>query len=78
MTPGEQYLADSLRPCPHCGKPPTVTVISYRDERSLELDTEWLTCVYMGQHYYRIECCAMIEGTDWSELSPRWNRRLSP
>lgn len=75
MNPSEQYLADSLRPCPHCGKAPTVEVISYQDERAKGLESGWLRCVFRGEHYYRIECCAMMEGTDWSSLAPTWNRR---
>lgn len=71
----EKQLAESLLPCPHCGKAPNLDVIGLGDERDKEIETWFYRNLRLGKTYYRIECCAMMEGLDWDELSGTWNRR---
>lgn len=75
MNEKEKQLSESLLPCPHCGQAPVVGAIDYGDERDNDVDVWFLRNMRMGKTYYRIECCAMMEGLDWDEISAAWNRR---
>lgn len=75
MNAFEKQLAESLLPCPHCGKAPNLDVIGLGDERDKEIETWFYRNLLLGKTYYRIECCAMMEGLDWDELSGTWNQR---
>lgn len=75
MNVREKQMAESLLPCPHCGKAPNLDVIGLGDERDKQVETWFYRNLRLGKMYYRIECCAMMEGLGWDKLSGAWNRR---
>lgn len=77
MNANEKRLAETLLPCPHCGKAPVVTVASHEDDEAAKwLDVSFIRQIRLGRPYCCIECCTVLEGNEgWDEMAATWNRR---